>query len=363
MWRKSVANSNHRHNEPDTLHHITSRIAHRVYFLKDEERDDLLGIVHRAAVFSGLKLLGWCIMTNHFHLLVYLPPKADIDENEVIRRYGALKGEIAKKNIIEAIAGWRKTGESGEMLVKKWIDEQKRRMYNVGSFMKIVKQWFTEDYNSRNGHKGTLWESSYHDCIVPMKTREMAQRLGYIHLNPVRAAITDRFDGYRWSSYAAWKAGSKTAIEGMRFVYGEETSESEMASLHNDLLFDLLEYEKMKRVEEIAKRRAAGYDIPADPLTSEAMIAQSAAHLKEVKAAAMRLREEREQATKRKERNELLEKEVISLLKTLFSTDLPHIADMLGIDVRKAYRLMTSMRKKGIVKQDGWGGEWRILSK
>ena len=358
-----MANSNHRHNEPDTLHHITSRIAHRVYFLKDEERDDLLGIVRRATAFSGLKLLGWCIMTNHFHLLMHLPPREDIDENEVIRRYGMLKGEIAEKNIIETIAGWRKTGESGEMLVKKWIDEQKRRMYNVGSFMKIVKQWFTEDYNSRNGHKGTLWESSYHDRIVPMKTSEIARCLGYIHLNPIRAAITDRFDGYRWSSYAAWKVGNKNASEGMRFVYGEEMSESEMEALHTDLLFELLENEKMKRAEEIAKRRAAGYEVPADPLTSEAMIAQSAAHLEEVNAEAMRLREEREQATKRAEQKELLEKEVIGLLKTLFSTDLPHIAAMLGIDLRKAYRLMASMRKKGLVEKDQWSGGWRILSK
>ena len=81
------------------MHHLISRIAHRVYFLKDDERKDFLEIARRAAQFSGVQLLGWCVMGNHFHLLVFLPTPRFVDEQEVIERYGALKGVQAASSI------------------------------------------------------------------------------------------------------------------------------------------------------------------------------------------------------------------------------------------------------------------------
>ena len=63
-----MANSNNRIKEPETVHHLVSRIAHRVYFLKDEERDEFIDMMRRTAEFCGIELIGWCIMTNHFRL-------------------------------------------------------------------------------------------------------------------------------------------------------------------------------------------------------------------------------------------------------------------------------------------------------
>lgn len=44
-----MANSNKRVKKYETIHHLVSRIAHRVYFLKEDERKDFLEIVRRAA--------------------------------------------------------------------------------------------------------------------------------------------------------------------------------------------------------------------------------------------------------------------------------------------------------------------------
>ena len=57
-----MAASNHRINDYGTVHHLTSRIAHRVYFLKEEERNDFIEIMLRVAEFCGIELIGWCIM-------------------------------------------------------------------------------------------------------------------------------------------------------------------------------------------------------------------------------------------------------------------------------------------------------------
>ena len=105
-----MANSNGRVKDYETVHQLVSRIAHRVYFLKEEERSDFLEMVRRSAEFTGVRLLGWCVMGNHFHLFVYLPGPETLDECEILRRYGVLKGTQAAEAMESTFAGWRKDG-------------------------------------------------------------------------------------------------------------------------------------------------------------------------------------------------------------------------------------------------------------
>ena len=140
-----MSNSNNRNKDAETIHHLTSRIAHRVYFLKECERNDFLEVMRRTADFTGIKLLGWCVMSNHFHLLIHLPQRVEVGEEEVLRRYGVLKGRAAAEELAKSFLVWRKDEVTGESRVTAWLESQRRRMYDVGNFMKIVKQWFTEE--------------------------------------------------------------------------------------------------------------------------------------------------------------------------------------------------------------------------
>jgi REP element-mobilizing transposase RayT len=358
-----MANSNNRIKEYNTIHHLVSRIAHRVYFLKDDERKDFMEILRRTSEFCGVKLLGWCVMGNHFHILVYLPIPAVMDENEVIRRYGILKGEKVARNQENEFIKWRKQGDSGEKRVEEWLDNQRRRMYSMSNFMKIVKQWFTAEYNSRNGHKGTLWEAVYYDRVVNMKSSEMAKCLGYIHLNPIRAAETDKYDGYVWSSYCAFCKGDPVAIDGMRFVYGDEMSMEEIAEIHEELLASLLENEKLKRAEEIARKRVAGYEVPNDPLTTEAMIAQQTARLKEVQKAALEFREKCAEEGLRAEKCQSRERAVLALLEANPEIDVPNLAERMSLSVGIIYRVLRKLKKQGVIAQDGYCGRWIVNCK
>ncbi len=63
--------------------------------------------------------------------------------------------------------------------------------------------------------------------------------------------------------------------------------------MHEELLDCLLEKEKLRRAAEIVRRRAAGYEIPADPITTEAYLHQAAVQLEEIRRESLRLREER----------------------------------------------------------------------
>lgn len=353
-----MSNSNGRNKEYDTVHHLVSRIAHRVYFLEESERMDFLEMARRAAEFADIKLLGWCVMTNHFHLLVHLPVPMVVDEAEVLRRYGILKGEAFAVNKSSMLAVWRAQGEDGAKQADEWLDRQRRRMYDVGEFMKIVKQWFTEEYNRRNMHKGTLREAAYFDRVVLPTGSEMAKCLGYIHLNPVRAAASDSFDGYVWSSYAAFRKGDATAVAGMRFVYGDDMPIAEIVQRHEDLMGILLEKEKLRRAEDIARKRAAGYETPADPLTTEAMIAQCSAHLAEVQKASMALRSSMDCEHRRADRRKLRDGEVLAVLEANPEMDVPSLAERLNVGLSRTYVILRRLKQQGCLERDKRERRW-----
>ena len=360
----TMSNSSYRNKESNTVHHITSRIAHKVRFLQDQERNDLVAIIRRAAEFTGVKLIGWCVMINHFHILAFLPPPQEIDEQEVLRRYGVLKGDKSAKETESRLAQLRLNGEDDKAV--KWLDAQRRRMYNIGDFVKIVKQWFTEEYNRRNGHKGTLWESAYYDRTVEYKTTPIAKCLGYIHLNPVRAAICATFDGYPWSSYFDFKKGDRLAVEGMRFVYEKgqedpaEPTAEEIAARHEELLLSLLEDWKRRRAEEIAVKRAAGYNVPADPLTDEALVAQARKHMEEVRNASMNLKLQREMSATYKSCRPNLEDEIMNILSLRPGISVGEMSEALSVPAPTLYRYLAKLKKRDLVWQPV-KGQWSTM--
>lgn len=277
-----VSASNHRIREYATYHHLMSRIAHRVYFMTDDVRNDFIEMIRRVADYSGIQLVAWCIMTNHFHLLAYLPIPEKLDEKEILRRYGVLKGKTRLVLLQDSLAAMRRMKDGGEESAQRELDRIYKTMYDIGWFMKTVKQWMTQEYNRRNAHVGTLWESVYVDVSVPPDSQHLGERAGYIHLNPIRAAIEYGFSEYRWSSLNALKCGDEVALKGMRRIYGEEATREEILEAHSSLMAKLLEKYKFEKAVEIVRKRNAGYEVPCDPLTDEALMVQAKAHLARV---------------------------------------------------------------------------------
>ena len=247
--------------------------------MTDEVRNDFIEMIRRAADFSGIQLVAWCIMSNHFHILAYLPEPKSISEDEVFRRYGVLKGKVRLEQLQEKIGALRQSGENGIKEADQILERIQGQMYKVGEFMKVIKQWLTQEYNKRYSHTGTLWEAVYKDVLVPAKSHALGERAAYIHLNPIRASIDNGFDNYLWSSFTALKRGDEMALSGMRLIYGEEANRDEILEAHSRLMSRLLEQYKFERAIDIVRKRNAGFDVPSDPLTDEALMVQAAEHL------------------------------------------------------------------------------------
>ena len=67
---------------PDRCYHLISRIANRAFYLTDEERRRFVERLWRVAKFSGIEVLAYCFMSNHFHLLVHLPEAPELSDED-----------------------------------------------------------------------------------------------------------------------------------------------------------------------------------------------------------------------------------------------------------------------------------------
>ena len=76
-----------RNFKSNRCYHLISRIANRAFFLTEEERSRFVARMWRVAEFSGIGVLAYCFMGNHFHLLVYLPEARKLDDGELFHRF------------------------------------------------------------------------------------------------------------------------------------------------------------------------------------------------------------------------------------------------------------------------------------
>lgn len=183
----------------DGTYHVMSRIAHREFFLGEDERDRLAGIVWRAAYFCGVEVMTYAILSNHFHLLVHVPPPRPLTEEEVLSRYGAWKGAGAARVLRRRWQAWAKEGAG------RLVEEEKARlvgrMHSLSKFVQLLKERYSTDYNARRGHAGTLWERVFKSVLVESAREALSAVAGYVDLNGVRAGLAVSPDAYRWSAF------------------------------------------------------------------------------------------------------------------------------------------------------------------
>jgi REP element-mobilizing transposase RayT len=181
--------------------------------MNDDEREIFRHILRKAAVFSGVRIFTYAILSNHFHLLLEVPVQPLLDEAELIRRIRAFYGTLEASRCKERWAEWRKNGLA--LLADREQDGLRRRMGDISPFMKLLKQCYSISYNHRHSRVGTLWEGRYASILVESESRALAVIAAYIDLNPVRAGIVKDPADYRWSGYGEACGGSATARQGI----------------------------------------------------------------------------------------------------------------------------------------------------
>jgi REP element-mobilizing transposase RayT len=134
----------------NAFYHVTARGNERKeIFRDDKDREQFLGYLESATERYQAVIYTYCLMDNHYHLLLSTPEG------------------------------------------------------NLSQIMRHINGGYTTWFNKRHNRNGHLFQGRYKAILV--EADPYAGELSrYIHLNPVRAEIVRIPEEYKWSSYAAY---------------------------------------------------------------------------------------------------------------------------------------------------------------
>jgi putative transposase len=195
-------------------YHCVSRVVDRNFVFEALERDVFRKVMRQVEAFSGVRVLTWTILSNHFHVLLEVPPKPGVapTDDEILDRCRALYPQGAMVHVeLEFQDAQRCGGVVLERLRQKYL----KRMWDLSEFMKTLKQKFTGWFNRSRGRVGTLWESRFKSVIVEGSWASLLKVAAYIDLNAVRAGLVGDPKDYSWCGYAEAVVGDRRARKGL----------------------------------------------------------------------------------------------------------------------------------------------------
>jgi len=133
----------------NTAHHIVQRGHNRAaVFIEEQDYLHYLSILKEWKEKFGTRMYGYCLMTNHVHLI--LDPAEDVT--------------------------------------------------SIGKLMKRLAGRYTRYFNHQERRTGSVWEGRYKSS--PIETEHYLKACSrYVDMNPVRAGMVKHPGEYPWSSY------------------------------------------------------------------------------------------------------------------------------------------------------------------
>jgi putative transposase len=223
-----------------TIYHCLSRTVHGEKWLDTHAKDVFCKILHKLSAFCGIRVLTYCVMSNHFHLLLEVPKmdeRQKITDDELVRRFRILYGEHRNSYVPISASALENCLKRNDVEGHKWRNCLQRRMHNLPLFMKMLKHRFTKWHNNKDQTYGTFWAERYACLIVEPDGAVLRKLACYIDLNPVRAGIVNDPACYPWSGYGASRNGdSKQRSEiAQMSSYGAKASKTSFESYEKEL--------------------------------------------------------------------------------------------------------------------------------
>ncbi len=135
---------------PNAWYHVMNRGRSRTkIFNTPEDYLAFIELLREASSLWKVKISAYCLMSNHYHLLIQTP--------------GA----------------------------------------NLSRCMRHINGLYTQYFNRTYKSDGPLFRGRYKSIIVE-QDRYLLELIRYIHRNPLRAGLTKRLEDYRWTSHKAY---------------------------------------------------------------------------------------------------------------------------------------------------------------
>jgi len=207
-------------NAGGQAYHVMSRTAGGEMVLGDTEKEAFRRLMWRMAKFSGVEVLTYAVMGNHFHLLAKVPERAKFlkrfegegGEAKLLEHLSLLYSKAYINGVRAELARVREAGRDAE--AEAILETFRRRFCDLSIFVKELKERFSRWFNKHHGRRGTLWMERFKSVLVEDGEALRTMAL-YIDLNPVRAGLVEDPKDYRWTGYGEATGGSKRARRGL----------------------------------------------------------------------------------------------------------------------------------------------------
>ena len=251
--------------EGRSFYHAMSRVVDKQFIFKEAEKEYFRKTMRKLEVFLGVKVLTYCIMSNHFHLLLEVPDSESIEPVSKDKLLNELLPILYSKFTILGVEQELDRAEGNEQWTQQILDRYQNRMGKLDVFMKELKQRFTQWYNRNNSRCGTLWEDRYKSVLIEGRENALITMSAYIDLNPVRAGLVDDPKDYRWCGYGEAVGGGSPARRGLggilhEVLHGEleQAGRGKTQARYRTILY--AEGEKNGISEETGKAIRRGFD-------------------------------------------------------------------------------------------------------
>jgi hypothetical protein len=214
-----------------------SRTVCQTFLFGDQEKEVFCRMLGKQADFAGIQVLAYCVMSNHFHLLLRVPVVGALSDEALLSRYQTYYGEervpLSTYSVEELKSLLAEGGREAETARERIL----ARMGNLPAFMRELKQRFSIWFNHQHGIQGTVWSARYKSVIVEDEPESLTRVAAYIDLNPVRGEIVSDPKDYRWCGYAASLAGVRSARDGLVQVFANSRNYVEAMASYRLILF------------------------------------------------------------------------------------------------------------------------------
>ncbi len=225
------------------VYHCIGRVVGGEFLLGDLEKERLRQLLWEYAGFCGVEIITYCLMSNHFHVLVRVPESNTARDAELVEKIGRLYGK--KSAVVQTMTDhFERHGK----LPEDYRESLLGRMGDVSMFMKELKQRFTKWYNKQNKRYGTVWAERFKSLLVEDEPESVSTVAMYVDLNPVRAGLVTDPKEYRFCGYGEAEAGHRLARQGISSFHGSAQWRRVSAEYRSGLLVQSAEANDSSKV-------------------------------------------------------------------------------------------------------------------
>ena len=214
-----------RYIEDGQIYFITAVTYNRKPIFKDKQSVNfLLLTIEYLKYFLDYFVYGYCIMPDHFHLLIMPSEKHNISK---IMQY--IKGNFARRyNQMISRTTINKNNDSNDdeerdsrTLLNKNNDSMSplnknnsRSPLNKNNSRSPLRVTYKgcEGKECANNHKNPVWQKRFYDEVI-RDERDFNNKLNYIHNNPVKTKLVETAKDYKFSSYYQYYGKKRETVQ------------------------------------------------------------------------------------------------------------------------------------------------------